>query len=77
MKPRFPYGRPFLLGFGFLGLSLIWPIFNTYVPIFLRENFALYATLLGFIMTWDNYLNMFVQPIVGERSDHTRTRLGR
>ncbi|MBE0409560.1 MAG: hypothetical protein IBX69_07495 [Anaerolineales bacterium] len=40
MKQRFPYGRPFLLGLGFLGLSLIWPIFNTYVPIFLRENFG-------------------------------------
>jgi maltose/moltooligosaccharide transporter len=77
MKQRFPYGRTFVLGFGFLGISLIWPIFNTYVPIFLRENFALSATLIGFIMTWDNYLNMFVQPIVGERSDHTRTRIGR
>ena len=28
-------------------------------------------------MTWDNYLNLFVQPIVGERSDHTWTRIGR
>jgi len=28
-------------------------------------------------MTWDNYLNMFIQPVVGERSDHTRTRLGK
>jgi maltose/moltooligosaccharide transporter len=33
--------------------------------------------MIGFIMTWDNYLNMFVQPVVGERSDRTRTRIGR
>jgi MFS family permease len=77
MNARFPYGRTFVLGFGFFGISLIWPIFNTFVPIFLKENFLLSATVIGFIMTWDNYLNMFVQPIVGERSDRTRTRLGR
>ncbi len=73
---RFPYARTFLLGFGFLGISLIWPIFNNYVPIFLKE-LGLSATAVAFVMTWDNYLNMFVQPIVGERSDKTRTRLGR
>jgi MFS family permease len=77
MPKRFPYGKTLLLGFGFLGISLIWPIFNNFVPIFLKEDFALSATLIGFVMTWDNYLNMFIQPIVGERSDHTRTRIGR
>ena len=77
MKPRFPYARTFLLGFGFLGISLIWPIFNNFVPIFLQRDFMLSATLTGFVMTWDNYLNMFVQPIVGERSDRTWTRIGR
>jgi len=77
MKQRFPYGKTFLLGFGFFGISLIWPIFNNFVPVFLKEDFGLSATLIGFIMTWDNYLNLFVQPVVGERSDHTRTRIGR
>ncbi|HEX6306253.1 MAG TPA: MFS transporter [Anaerolineales bacterium] len=77
MQTRFPYAKTFILGLGFFGISLIWPIFNNFVPIFLKEDFALSATLIGFIMTWDNYLNMFVQPIVGERSDRTRTRIGR
>ncbi len=77
MNQRFPYARTFLLGFGFFGISLIWPIFNNFVPVFLKDDFGLSATLIGFIMTWDNYVNMFVQPVVGERSDRTRTRLGK
>ena len=77
MNKRFPYAKTLLLGFGFFGISLIWPIFNNFVPVFLREDFGLSAGLIGFIMTWDNYLNMFVQPVVGERSDRTRTRIGR
>jgi MFS family permease len=74
---RFPYAKTFLLGFGFFGISLIWPIFNNFVPVFLKEQFLLSATLIGFVMTWDNYINMFVQPVVGERSDRTRSRFGR
>jgi maltose/moltooligosaccharide transporter len=77
MNQRFPYARTFLLGAGFLGISMIWPIFNNYVPIFLKDNFALSAVAIGFIMTWDNYLNMFIQPVVGSRSDRTHTRIGR
>ncbi len=77
MTPRFPYARTLLLGFGFLGISLIWPIFNNFVPVFLRDDFGLSASVIGFIMTWDNYVNMFVQPVVGERSDRTRTRFGK
>lgn len=77
MTPRFPYARTFLLGFGFFGISLIWPIFNNFVPVFLKDDFGLSASLIGFIMTWDNYVNMFVQPVVGERSDRTHTRIGK
>jgi Na+/melibiose symporter-like transporter len=35
---KFSYGRTFLLGFGFLGISIIWPIFNQYIPVFLQAG---------------------------------------
>lgn len=35
---KFNYGKAFLLGFGFLGISIIWPIFGQYVPIFLQAG---------------------------------------
>ncbi len=76
MKDSFPWGRTFVLGFGFFGISIVWPIFNSFIPPML-ENFQLSALLIGFIMTWDNILNMFLQPWVGSRSDRTRSRFGR
>jgi MFS family permease len=73
---RFPIGRTLLLGAMFMGMGMTLPIFNHFVPVFLREM-ALNATLITFVLTWDNYLNMFMQPIVGQLSDRTRTRIGR
>ncbi len=73
---RFPYGKTFLLGFGFFGISIIWPLFNSLIPPML-EDLGLSALIVGFILTWDNIINMFFQPWVGSRSDRTRTRFGR
>jgi maltose/moltooligosaccharide transporter len=94
---RFTYRKTFLVGFGFLGISIIWPIFNQYIPIFLQAGnpeferqlleagreipdvvgFGLAPSLALFIMTWDNIINVFVQPWVGAKSDHTWNRFGR
>jgi MFS family permease len=73
---RFPYARTFILGFGFFGISIIWPLFNSLIPPML-EDLGLSAIVVGFILTWDNIINMFVQPWVGSLSDRTRTRIGR
>ena len=35
---KFSYGKTFLLGLGFFGMSIIWPIFNQYIPIFLQAG---------------------------------------
>jgi len=66
----------FTVGFGFFGISIIWPIFNSLIPPMLQD-LGLAAALIGFILTWDNIINMFLQPWVGEKSDHTWTRFGR
>ncbi len=86
---KFPYGKTFIVGFGFLGISIVWPIFNQFIPIFLQAGnpmfegatdvlgFGLSPALALFIMTWDNIINVFIQPWVGERSDRTWNRFGR
>ena len=94
---RFTYSKTFIVGFGFLGISIIWPIFNQYIPLFLQagnpqfeaqllaegraipaiSGFGLAPSLALFIMTWDNLINIFLQPWVGARSDRTWNRFGR
>ncbi len=74
---KFPWGRTLLTGFGFLGISLIWPVFNQFIPILLQSKMGLTPALALFIMTWDNILNIFIQPWVGQKSDRTWNRFGR
>src|SRR4030042_6863668 len=74
---RFNWPRTFLLGFGFLGVSVIWSLYNAYVPVFLKDTFHLSSTVIGIIMTIDNVFAIVLLPFLGALSDRTRTRLGR
>ncbi|OGN88870.1 MAG: hypothetical protein A2Y88_09025 [Chloroflexi bacterium RBG_13_48_10] len=74
---RFNYGKIFLLGFGFFGVSVIWATYNAFVPIFLSEKFGLQPALIGFFMTLDNIAALLIQPPVGAWSDRLRTPIGR
>ncbi len=74
---KFNYGKIFLLGFGFFGVSVIWSVYNAFVPIFLADRFGLEAGLIGFFMTLDNIAALFIQPPVGAWSDRLRTPIGR
>lgn len=74
---KFSYGKIFLLGFGFFGVSVIWGVYNAFVPIFLANKFHLSAAFIGFFMTLDNIAALFIQPPVGAWSDRLRTPIGR
>jgi maltose/moltooligosaccharide transporter len=74
---KFSYGKIFLLGFGFFGVSVIWGVYNAFVPIFLANKFGLEAAFIGFFMTLDNVAALFIQPPVGSWSDRLRTPIGR
>jgi maltose/moltooligosaccharide transporter len=88
---RLDWKKTFLLGFGFLGVSVMWSLYNTYVPIYLQAGntafdktqtaltlgFGLGPALTGFLMTLDNIVAFFLQPFIGMWSDRTYTRIGR
>jgi MFS family permease len=74
---KFKYGKIFLLGFGFFGVSVIWTVYNAFVPLFLANKFNLSPVFIGFFMTLDNIAAIFIQPPVGAWSDRLRTPIGR
>lgn len=74
---KFNFGKTFLLGFGFFGVSVIWSVYNAFVPIFLADRFLMAAAFIGFFMTLDNIAALLIQPAVGAWSDRLRTPLGR
>ena len=76
-KQTFSVSKIFLLGFGFFGVSVIWSLYNAYVPIFLKSTFGLRSSVIGSIMTIDNIFAILLLPFLGALSDRTRTRLGR
>lgn len=67
----------FFIGFGYLASTLAWTIYNAHVPLILNQRFLLNHTMIGAIMTIDNLFGVIFQPLVGARSDQTRTRMGR
>ena len=79
----------FTLGFGFLGISLLWGVYNDFVPVILqagRADFARGAGIrgygldiarTGFVMGLDNLAAIFILPYVGGLSDRVRTKWGR
>lgn len=87
---KLDYKKTFLIGFGFFGISIMWKLYNDYVPIFLQAGdpqfdaglaaktagFGLSATLSGAIMTLDNVAALFLLPLIGVWSDRVWTRWG-
>lgn len=73
---RLNWGKTFIIGFGFMAISAVWPIYNSYMPKF-YEEFIQKSALIGLIMGFDNLLGLTLQPWFGALSDRTRSRWGR
>ena len=77
MKRKASYFKIFLLGFGFFGISILWSLYNSDVPIMLKSLYNLSYTASGWVMNVDNILAITLIPLVGFWSDHVWTRIGR
>lgn len=76
-KDRINWGKLFLIGFGFFGVSVLWSLYNTYVPMILDGKFGLDSVKIGLIMVMDNVAAFLIQPSIGVWSDSVRTKIGR
>jgi MFS family permease len=70
------FARTFIIGLGLFSLSLMDPLYNTYVPLYLRRYIGT-NFVVGGIMTLDNILQLLLIPVIAVWSDRTRTRIGR
>lgn len=77
MKRKASYIKIFLLGFGFFGISVLWSLYNSDIPILLKNVYNLPYTASGWVMNIDNILAITLIPLVGFWSDHIWTRIGR
>ena len=69
--------RTVLVGLAFLSICSFWQMYDSVVPLILRETFGMDESLTGVIMAADNILALFLLPLFGGLSDRTDTRLGR
>lgn len=75
MNRPFSLGKTFAIGSGFFAISVVWMIYNTFMPLMLGD-FIESNALRGSIMGLDNLLAVFLIPMIGVWSDRLNTPLG-
>ena len=65
------------IGIGFLGVSMVWALYLAFVPIVLRERFALDSTRVGWISTLNHCITLVALPLFGAWSDRLTGSRGR
>jgi MFS family permease len=76
LNNKLDYKKTFILGLGFFAITITWSVYNAFMPLLLG-NFIVSSAIIGFVMTLDNYLALFIQPAAGFYSDKINTRFGR
>lgn len=71
------YKRTILIGFAFMAISAFWQMYDSIIPLILKNTFSLGETWTGVIMAIDNILAVFLLPLFGVWSDRTNTRFGK
>lgn len=74
---KLSYKRTFLIGAAFLSITAFWQLYDSIVPLILKDTFGIKETARGLIMALDNLLALFLLPLFGSLSDRTSTRIGK
>ena len=71
------YKRTLLVGFAFHSISAFWQMYDSIIPLILRNTFEIGEAATGRVMAIDNILALFMLPLFGHLSDNTHTKLGK
>jgi MFS family permease len=69
------YKRTFLVGFAFLSISAFWQLYDTIIPLIMRDTYHLGDGPAGIIMSLDNIVALFLLPLFGALSDKVGRRI--
>ena len=69
------YKRTFLVGFAFLSICAFWQMYDTIIPLILRDTYGLGDGPAGIIMSLDNLVALFLIPLFGALSDKVGRRI--
>lgn len=76
-KLKLNYGRTFLIGLAFMSICMFWQLYDSLIPLILRDTFHIGDGVSGIIMASDNVLALFLLPLLGSVSDKVDTRIGK
>lgn len=75
-RAAFPMRTAMLVALAVFAIESTWSFYDSQVPPLIQEYVGS-AAVIGLLMGMDNVLGIFLHPWIGNRSDRTRTRLGR
>lgn len=74
---KLSYKRTFFIGLAFMSICSFWQMYDTIIPLMLKNTFHLGETVTGIVMALDNVLALFLLPLFGAFSDRIDTPLGK
>lgn len=69
--------RTYLVGLAFLSICAFWQMYDSVIPLILKNTFEIGDTVAGVIMAADNVLALFLLPLFGAMSDRCTSKLGK
>lgn len=77
MEQKLNYKRTFFIGLAFLSISAFWQMYDSIVPLIMKNTFGLGDTVTNAVMALDNVLALFLLPMFGTLSDKVDTKFGK
>lgn len=71
------YKRTILIGLAFMSICAFWQMYDSVIPLILKNTFGIGDGPSGIIMAADNVLALFLLPLFGAFSDRFSSKIGR
>ncbi len=74
---KLDYKRTVLLSLAFMSITGFWELYETIIPLILKNSFHIGDILTGVVMSFDNVLAVVLLPFFGYLSDKSNNKIGK